>query len=182
MPGTTLHQAPAEIAKATLRRLALSKLEPTPENYAQAWAQETGRPAIALANAKGRPIFEKLVGRLFDEAGPREDLLEALMRNEWETARRLVERAADHQVGQSQAWAQTLEKLARGLERGGRQWTSARKKDSLQRVLDGNRSDSIRLQQRLKQLVTSWEGDVPEEAAAAEGPPARGDGSAAEPS
>jgi diguanylate cyclase len=29
-------QAPAMIAKAALRRLAMSKLEPTPENYARA--------------------------------------------------------------------------------------------------------------------------------------------------
>ena len=33
---------PAQIAKAALRRLALAKQEPTPENYAQAWAEESG--------------------------------------------------------------------------------------------------------------------------------------------
>jgi diguanylate cyclase len=162
-------QAPAEIAKAALRRLALSKLEPTPENYALAWAQETGKPAPAPAapgaSGKGRPVFEKLVARLFDDAGPRDELLDALLRSDWDASRRLLERAADHHAAQSQAWAQTLERLARGLERGGRQWTSARKKDSLQRVLDGNRSDSARLQQRLKQLVASWDGDVVDEAA-----------------
>jgi diguanylate cyclase len=171
MSAASAHQAPAEIAKATLRRLALSKLEPTPENYALAWAQETGKPAPAPdaapgASAKGRPVFEKLVARLFDEAQPREELLDALVRSDWDAARRLLQRAADHQVAQSQAWAQTLERLARGIERGGRQWTSARKKDSLQRVLDGNRSDSTRLQQRLRQLVASWDGDTVDEAAA----------------
>src|SRR5262249_54360922 len=34
----------------------------------------------------------------------------------------------------------------------------------LQRVLDGNRSDLGRLQQRLKQLVASWDGDTADEA------------------
>src|SRR5690349_19853793 len=94
----TTHRAPAEIAKAALRRLALSKLEPTPENYALAWAQESGKPAHAPASAaaKGRPVFEKLVARLFDDAAAREELLEALLRSDWDAARRGLERAADH--------------------------------------------------------------------------------------
>ena len=42
---------PAQIAKAALRRLVLDKLEPTPENYAQAYAEEAGGggPAAGLA-------------------------------------------------------------------------------------------------------------------------------------
>jgi diguanylate cyclase len=157
----------AETAKAALRRLAVAKLEPTPENFARAWAEETGQPAgAAAAGARARPIFERLVARLFDEPAQREELVQALVQSEWEAARRLVERAGDHHLGQTQAWAQTIERLARGLERGGRQWTTARKKDSLQRVLDGNRSDLARMQQRLKQLVASWDGDVGDDAVA----------------
>ena len=45
----------------------------------------------------------------------------------------------------------------RGIERGSKGWTAARKKESLQRVLDGSRSDAKRLQQRLTQLVASWD-------------------------
>ncbi|MCW5662287.1 MAG: diguanylate cyclase [Piscinibacter sp.] len=105
--------APAELAKAALRRLVLDKQEPTPENYARAYALEAGDAPPA---ADG-PALAALIGR-----------------------------------------------LTRGLERGGRHWTAARKKDSLQRVLDGSRSDAKRLQQRLSQLVTSWDDDRPDEA------------------
>ncbi|HEX7640353.1 MAG TPA: hypothetical protein VF457_18320, partial [Burkholderiaceae bacterium] len=38
----------ADTAKAALRRLALSKLEPTPENYARAWSEEGGAAPAAL--------------------------------------------------------------------------------------------------------------------------------------
>jgi diguanylate cyclase len=163
----------AETAKAALRRLAVAKLEPTPENFARAWAEETGQPAAGgAAGARARPIFERLVARLFEEPAQREELVQALVQSEWEAARRLVERAGDHQVAQTQGWAQTIERLARGLERGGRQWTTARKKDSLQRVLDGNRSDLARMQQRLKQLVASWDGDVGDEKVAVDEAPA----------
>ena len=161
----------AETAKAALRRLALSKLEPTPENYARAWSEEGGplaaapaasAPALAApapASSKARPLFDRIAARLFDDTAQREDLSQALQKSDWDAARGLVERAGESQAAQSQAWAQTIEKLARGLERGSRQWTAARKKDSLQRVLEANRSDLARLHQRMKQLVASWDGD-----------------------
>src|SRR5690349_467109 len=50
------------------------------------------------------------------------------------------------------AIAGLIERIVRGIERGSKGWTPARKKESLQRVLDGSRSDAKRLQQRLTQL------------------------------
>jgi len=102
--------APAQIAKGALRRLAAQQLEPTPEHYARAYAQEAGQP---LPEDPGR------------------------------------------------LWAALIEHLVQGLERGGRHWTGARKKHSLQRVLDGSRADGARLQQRLTQLLAAWDGDAP---------------------
>ena len=55
------------------------------------------------------------------------------------------------------ALATLIERIARGIETGGKHWTAARKKDSLRRVLAGSRSDSARLLQRLSQLVGAWE-------------------------
>jgi len=106
----------AQIAKATLRRLALGQVEPTPENYARAWAQESGQ------GAAGMPAAIPAVT--------------------------------------AQQWASLIERLVRGVERGGRQWTAARKKDGLRRVLDSSRSDAQRLHERLSQLASSWAGDA----------------------
>lgn len=158
----------AETAKAALRRLALSKLEPTPENYARAWSEEGGAPPVAApapaappgSGAKAKPVYDRIAARLFDDAAQREEFSQSLQQADWESARGFVERAAEAQLALAQGWTQTIEKLARGLERGGRQWTAARKKDSLQRVLEANRSDIARLHQRMKQLVASWDGDV----------------------
>jgi len=106
---------PAQVAKGALRRLAMAKLEPTPENYARAYAEESGQPPAAPP--------------------------------------------ADINKTQGPVWALLVEKLVRGLERSGRQWTQARKKESLQRVLESSRGDLQRLQQRLQSLVNAWEGD-----------------------
>jgi diguanylate cyclase len=110
---------PAQVAKGALRRLAQAQLEPTPENYARAYAEESGQAA-----APATP-------------------------------------AASEARAQGAAWAALVERLAHNLERGGRQWTGARRKESLQRVLDGSRSDAQRLLQRLQSLMGAWESDRP---------------------
>jgi diguanylate cyclase len=103
----------AQLAKATLRRIAVGQLEPTPENYARAWAQEAGTAAPATEPA----------------------------------------------TGSATQWATLIERLVRGCERGGKVWTAARKKDSLQRVLGSSRSDMQRLYERLCQLAGHWDSD-----------------------
>ena len=52
-----------------------------------------------------------------------------------------------------------IERIVSGIGRSGRQWTSARRKESLQRVLGGSRIDAQLLQRRLSQLVASWDGE-----------------------
>ncbi|HET9976785.1 MAG TPA: diguanylate cyclase [Burkholderiaceae bacterium] len=106
----------AHIAKATLQRLASSRLEPTPENYLKAWIESGGIAVGSPARA-----------------------------------------AADGSGGAN--WGGLIEQIVRGLERGGRQWTIARKKEGVQRVLASSRADANRLRERLLQLVASWERD-----------------------
>lgn len=121
-PAPAPAAAPAQLAKGALRRLAQAQAEPTPENYARAYAEEAGLPPPAVAPAAIAAV-----------ATPSGDDL--------------------------RAWAALVERLARNLERGGRQWTAARRKDSLKRVFDSSRSDPQRLLQRLQSLQQAWESD-----------------------
>ena len=59
----------------------------------------------------------------------------------------------------TEALATLIERIIRGIERSGHNWTPARRKEGIQRVLAGGRSDAKKLQQRLSQLVNSWESD-----------------------
>ncbi len=125
-PHSPPNPSPIALAKGALRRLAQAQLEPTPENYARAYADESGRP-LAAPPAAAPPT---------PPLGP-------------------------DAKAQGAAWSGLVERLARNLERGGRQWTAGRRKESLRRVLDGSRSDAQRLLQRLQSLMTAWEGDQP---------------------
>ena len=157
--------APAQLAKGALRRLATAKREPTPANFARAYAEEAGEaaPAEGLLPPRARAVVDRLVARASDDAAQRTDLAGALMEARYDDLQRALDRSAGAAAGQGTAWAQLIDRVAKGLERGARHWTGARKKDSLQRVLDGSRSDAQRLQHRLKQLLSAWESDQPDE-------------------
>ncbi len=110
--------APADLAKGALRRLAQARLEPTPEHYARAYADEAAAAGVAMPLAAG----------------------------------------AAAQAVAGAAWPPLIERLVRGLERASAQWTTARRKDSLQRVLAGSGGDPDRLLRRLQPLIAAWDG------------------------
>jgi len=159
-------QPPAQLAKGALRRLMLEKLEPTPENYARAYAAEAGDVTPAGASdswpERGQPVLAKLLAIGVNELQARQDLNAMLRAGRWDEALRVLERIQQSSGPAviADAMASVTERLVRGLERGGRQWTLARKKDGLARVLESNRNDPQRLVNRLRQLVASWDSDV----------------------
>jgi diguanylate cyclase len=148
----------AQLAKAALRRLAMQRLEPTPENYARAWADEGGASTVHVPDGL-RPLLERLVQRACADPARRTALATHVGQGQWDDALRLVDAESSAADG-APAWAALIERVARGLERGGRHWTSARRKESLHRVLEGSRHDATRLQQRLQQLLASWDQDA----------------------
>ncbi len=149
---------PAELAKVALRQIMLHKLEPTPENYARAYRSEAGQATPSFLPIQVLPLLEHVVGAAFPEAdaAERQALARALLDGHWERAERAL---AVLKNGESQATAlaSLIESIVRGVERGGRIWTSGRRKESVLRVLAGSRIDARVLQRRLAQLVASWD-------------------------
>ncbi|MBC7726799.1 MAG: hypothetical protein H7242_04170, partial [Microbacteriaceae bacterium] len=160
---------PAALAKGALRRLAQCRQEPTPANSARAYADEAGEalPADGTLPPRARAPVDRLVMRVTDDTALRGEISAALMEARYDDLQRGLDRGPGAAAAQGAGWAQLIDRVARGLERGARHWTAARKKDSLQRVLDGSRSDAQRLQQRLKQLLSAGESDQPDEEGAA---------------
>lgn len=156
---------PAQLAKAALQRLAQARLEPTPENYARAYAIEAGGEPAPAANGavpeRMQQLLSKLISLALPSGGPRQDLQATLREQRYEELQRQVDKLLDvaGPGAQAEALAQAIERLVRGLERGGRHWTMARKKDGINRVLELSRSDSGKLVKRLSQLIASWDKD-----------------------
>ncbi|PZU42297.1 MAG: GGDEF domain-containing protein, partial [Sphingomonas sp.] len=123
-PDSATPPTPALLAKAAFKRLATERQEPTPENFRTAYAAESA--------ALGWPMA--------DAAPPA-------------TPPALPTAPAALDTGDGPEWAELIGRIARGLERSNKQWTAARRKDSLQRVLAGSKQSSSRLLQRLQPLV-----------------------------
>ena len=95
--------APAQLAKGALRRLALSKREPTPANFARAYAEEAGDtvPAEGLLPPRARVMVDRLVARASDDAALRTELAGALMEARYDDLQRALDRGAAAAAGQS---------------------------------------------------------------------------------
>ena len=149
----------AQIAKAALRRLAVERLEPTPENYERVYRLEAGDGhAAAAMPARAQKLVERLALRAFEgDAATGNEIGQAVAQGRWDQAEHLFDGASG---AASEALAILIERIVRGVERGGHNWTPARRKEGIQRVLSSSRGDARRLQQRLAQLVNSWESDT----------------------
>lgn len=150
---------PALVAKAALRRMALRQLEPTPANYARAWREEGGEDIPEPPTPAARTAIQDFVARVLPPGTAREPLVEALAAQRWDQLCKALPEDVTTPAQQAQAWAELIDRLVRQLERSSKGWTPGRKKDGLQHVLVSARSDVSRLQQRLRQLVNSWDGD-----------------------
>jgi diguanylate cyclase len=172
-PGAAAAPTPAQVAKAAFRRLALQREEPTPANYARAWRQEGGEAAAEPLSAAARQGLAALAARVLPEGSStqREQLAAALAEQRFEALEGLVAAGpVAPPAGAGAGWAELIERVVRHVERGSRQWTTGRKKESLQRVLGSGRADAARLQQRLKQLMATWDADQPDEPGVERGP------------
>ena len=162
IPLNSAAASSADLAKAALRRLVMTKLEPTPENFARAFRAEAGHAGANGQRAERvQALLERIVagGVAQAEPGVRRALVQALFDGQWDQVEREFDGLTQGQPAGA-ALADLFERVTRGLERGGRQWTGARRKESLQRVLAGSRLDAHLLQRRLVQLVASWESDT----------------------
>ena len=98
-----------------MRHLALAKEEPTPENYARAYAAEGGQVACGLPE-RARTMLQRLVAPLGEAGGDADALLQALMAGHWDEAGQLaIDQAAAHAGAQALDWADLLQRLAHGL-------------------------------------------------------------------
>ncbi len=145
-PVAPAANTPAAYAKAALRRMAEQRLEPTPENYRKAYEAESG---IVEEPATSPPASTPTATPAAPEVDtPTKEPVTATASGE------------HNEPISGERWSSLITRILKGSERGGRQWTAARKKDSLQRVLQSSRSSGELLHQRLNQLVSSWDSDT----------------------
>ncbi|WP_374485550.1 diguanylate cyclase [Zoogloea sp.] len=167
---------PSEVARETLRQLAMRRIAPTPDNY--------------------RALYHEIAGSVAEDAFPERTLKQiaaALPRNNQEALRLALDFEAAIDQGEWSAlrtllidrfslpskpdlnWASLLRDLITEWDRRQTGLTQARKREMLERVLTSSAGNPAKLFERLQGLLRAWGRNSDEE-----GGPSVGDGQTAE--
>ena len=141
---------PTETARETIRQLVTRRIPPTPENYAQVYAEICGDESVI------HPAVQVLhqYGTAAGAAG--QALLAAMKARKWDEATTQARRLAGAATAGNPAWHLLLRDLIK-------QWVlrhdglaAGRKREAFEHVLDHSKSDPGKLFTRLSALVKSW--------------------------
>jgi len=154
MPNPT---NPSEITREVLRLFAARRLQPTPDNFRALYHEIAGtdNEGDRFPTRYIRAVAERLPRDTAEQNRLARQLDQALVEDDVETAEQSLFAQLDSlKKDEVPAWNTLIGKLLRQWE--GRQlgWTTARKRESLERVLTSN--DAATLYTRLQGLVRAW--------------------------
>lgn len=149
---------PSEIAREVLRLIATRRLPPTPDNFRTLYHEVSGQPEAEAPFS--RPFAKEISARLPRDNAERlrlaRELDQALTEADTEAARRaLFAYFGTLESEAPPAWNVLIGTLLRQWENRQIGWTTARKRESLERVLAAN--DPATLFTRLQGLVNAWD-------------------------
>ena len=150
---------PFEIARETLRLLAVRRIPPTPDNYQTLYQEISGtKPAAeAFPDKQLRSLAAALPKTSPDQLRLARQLDEAVKAANWEDYKnRLVEFIGTLAEVQKLAWADLVTDLLRQWDAKHIGLTAARKRESLEHVLTNSGANPETLFNRLQSLLRSW--------------------------
>lgn len=148
---------PSEIARETLRRLAMRRLLPTPENFRELYHEIAGTPPEdpfperhlkQIAAALPRATPEQLrIARQFEAT---------FADRNWSSFRQQLQQLITEQEKEQLPWGGLIRDLQQQLERRQLGLNSLTKQEAFTRVLESSAADPELLFSRLQGLVKGW--------------------------
>lgn len=152
-----LTQQPSEIAREALRRLALRRIPPTPDNYRTLFNE--------IAGLSSDEVFPERVMRAIAAALPRRNPEQARLARTFESAveektwpalRRALLEIAEQRVTVQLSWAALIRDLLHQWERHHPGFTLARKRQQVDYVLEASGHDPEQLFTRVTAVLRAW--------------------------
>lgn len=166
---------PAEIARETIRRMAVERIAPTPDNYRRIY----GEIARIAEPESLEEALARALKRLPRDSSERSKWVAAweklLQTRNWRGLPALLQGEADQRVAEAKRWPDAIRELLRAWSVRQTKLPPQRKKEALERVLINFGSDP-QLPEKLRAMSQSWIGyasdaaavDVPDDEAQAE--------------
>lgn len=163
------NRTPSETARETLKRLAMRKLPPTPEHFTEIYEEIAGNGEAGPVHSAAR-MLRRLVAEFptNDETGAQ--LARHVEDRNWGQVHKLLAPLArgNGEGGRdghgSGDWSGLVRSLMREFEMRHIGWTTVRKRESLERVLEAAGGDAEKLRGRLERLIRSWSEAPPDSA------------------
>ncbi len=149
---------PANIAREAIRRLAATRVAPTPENFEQAYLEASGTGESASV-VKPEHVLHKLVQGITSRSPEligAQQLQEHVKRRSWNNALKAVGQVlSEAMTGPSREWPRILQQVLSQLDATHTDWTRARKLSALNHVLMTPSADE-RTREKLERLMAGW--------------------------
>ncbi len=155
---------PSELARETLKTLALRKISPTPGNYAKIYAEISGIPAHEGNSAE--KVLCSIADRLASipkSASAGILLKKAIVASDWQQCLQEVDKALPGATGSEpiNSWSGLIRNLLRQLDAPHKGLTIARKKQGLETVLTRFAANPDTLFEKINGLMRSWSAGSP---------------------
>ncbi|WP_088179373.1 diguanylate cyclase [Zoogloea sp. LCSB751] len=181
-PQMTDTSQPSEVARETLRQLALRRIAPTPDNYRALYHEIAGSVAEDVFPERSLKQIAAALPRNNQEALRLAlDFETAVAQGEWSALRTLLVDKFSIPSKPELNWAPLLRDLITEWDRRQTGLTQARKREMLERVLTSSAGNPAKLFERLQGLLRAWSRNSEDEAEPGEAlPPTADDTPAAE--
>ena len=147
---------PTEVARETIRRLAMQRIAPTPDNYGRLYAEISGEEVVHPAAQALADLGAEMARQAGGNATLGRALLQSLKRQKWDEIRDHLAPLARPQSGEPPAWHVLVRDMLKQWELRHEGLPQGRKREALEHVLDNSRSDAGKMFLRLTALVKSW--------------------------
>jgi diguanylate cyclase len=147
---------PSEIARETLRRLALGKKLPTPDNYRALYLEISGVPAVeSFPERELKLLHAALPQTTLEQIRFARQLEAAIASGGWDTVRTTLTDFLAKSCAEPMNWPGLVSDLLQQFETHYSGVTSAQKKESLNQILAAPSSPEL-VFSRLQSILRSW--------------------------
>jgi len=146
---------PTDVARETIKKMAMQRIAPTPDNYQRIYNEIAGIAAEeTLENALNQAL-RKLPNDTAEQSKWIGDWKKLLVDGNWAKLPALLAEGMGSKTAQSRQWPDAIRELLRNWEARQAGLTSQRKKEALERVLINFGSDP-QLPQKIQAMSKSW--------------------------
>jgi diguanylate cyclase len=144
-----------DIARETIKQMAMRRVEPTPNNYEMIYYEIAGIPQKETLNSAIKKALKQLPNQSTEQANWINRWEKLLKQDNWAGLADILNEGMDASVTQTKQWPDAIRQLLKGWDAKRIGVDPARKKETLERVLI-NYGNDPQLSAKLQNLANSW--------------------------